>query len=45
MNISAAFRALIGISIPQIVNLLIDDDWDVRAAAAQALLKFSEQGM
>jgi hypothetical protein len=44
-SIAAEFRDSIEIFIPQIINLLIDDNWDIHAAAAQALLKLSEQGM
>jgi hypothetical protein len=44
-SIAAEFRESIGLFIPQIVNLLIDDNWDVRAVAAEALLKRSEQGV
>jgi hypothetical protein len=44
-SIAAEFRESIGIFIPQIVNLLKDNDCDVRAAGAEALLKVSDQGM
>jgi hypothetical protein len=44
-SIAAEFRESMGIFIPQIVNLLKDDDWDVRAAGAEALSKLSELGM
>jgi HEAT repeat protein len=45
MSIAAEFRGLIATSIPQIINLLKDDDRSVRDAAVGALSKLSEHGM
>jgi hypothetical protein len=45
MSIAAEFRGLIATSIPQIINLLKDDDQSVRDAAVGALSKLSEHGM
>jgi HEAT repeat protein len=42
---AAEFRGSIGTSIPQIIDLLKDDNWDVRSASVAALSKFSEHGM
>jgi HEAT repeat protein len=44
-SIAAEFRRSIGTFFPQIVDLLKDDKWDVRATAAKALWKLSEHGM
>ena len=40
----ADFRHLIGPAIPGIVNLVKDDDQEVRRAGADALSQLSEQG-
>jgi HEAT repeat len=44
MTIIAEFHQLINLTIPGIVNLLNDDDGDVRLASANALSQLSEQG-
>jgi hypothetical protein len=44
-SIAAEFRGLIVTSIPQIINLLKDNDWGVRDVAVGALSKLSEPGM
>jgi HEAT repeat protein len=44
-SIAAEFQESIGIFIPQIVNLLKDEKWKVRAAGAEVLSQLSEQGM
>jgi HEAT repeat protein len=44
-SIAAEFRGSIGTFVPQIVDLLQDDDWDVCKAGVEALSKLSEQGM
>jgi hypothetical protein len=44
-SIAAEFRGLIATSIPQIINLLKDDDQSVRDASVDILCKFSEHGM
>jgi hypothetical protein len=44
-SIAAELRRLIGTSIPQIIDLLEDDDWNVRCATVYALAEFSENGM
>jgi HEAT repeat protein len=44
-SIAAEFREFLATSIPQIINLLKDDDWSVRDAAGGALSKLSEHGV
>jgi HEAT repeat protein len=44
-SIAAELRGPIGASIPQIIDLLNDTKGYVRASAAEALSKLSEQGM
>jgi hypothetical protein len=44
-SVAAEFRGLIATSIPQIINLLKDDDQSVRDASVDILLKFSEHSM
>jgi hypothetical protein len=44
-SIAAEFRGLIATSIPQIINLLKDDDQSVCDAAVGAFSKLSEHGV
>jgi hypothetical protein len=44
-RIAAEFRAFIGTSIPQIIDLLEDDSEILRCESEDALLKLSEHGM
>ena len=44
MIITAEFQDSIAPAIPDLVNLLQDNDRDVRRGVAAALLQFSEQG-
>jgi hypothetical protein len=44
-SIAAEFRELIATSIPEIINLLMDDRMHVRSAAVTALSKLSKQGI
>jgi hypothetical protein len=45
MSIAAEFRQSIATSIPQIIDLLKDDDSEVCYASVNVLLKLSEHGM
>jgi hypothetical protein len=45
MSIAAELRRFIGTSIPQIIDLLKDNDTQVRSVSVEVLLKLSEQGM
>ena len=44
MTVIVEFHHLINLAIPEIVNLLNDDDGDVRLASASALSQLLEQG-
>jgi hypothetical protein len=44
-SIAAAFPRFIGTSIPQIIDLLENDDSYIRYASVDVLLKLSVQGM
>jgi hypothetical protein len=44
-KVSAEFRGFIETSIPQIIDLLKDNDEDVRSTSVEVLSKLSEQGM
>jgi hypothetical protein len=44
-SIAAELRESVGIVIPQIINLLKDNNWTVRVADVEALLRLSEQGV
>jgi len=42
---SADLRTKIGTTMPKIIELLSDDNWNVREASISALSKFVEHGM
>ena len=44
-HLLAEVRRFIGTSIPQIIDLLIEDDSQVRFMSVDVLLNLSEQGM
>jgi HEAT repeat protein len=44
-RVAAEFRGFIETSIPHIIDLLKDNDKDVRSASVAVLSKFSEHGM
>ena len=45
IKITAEFRHLIEIVIPEIIQSVDDDDWEVNQAATEALLTLSDRGM
>jgi hypothetical protein len=44
-SVAAEFQGLVATSIPQIINLLKDDDLSVVDMSVDLLLKFSEHSM